>query len=258
MLYYSQEESLKRGRRVGAIAAAAYFVVVAMLMILVSFKLSRPDTMGEGILINFGNVDEASSGGDLAVNDEIAEIPQQQQQSTPSDSEIVTQDFEDAPEVPLQSDTDRPPVETTPAEQPRQVNQRTLFPGRTAGSTQTSDGTGQGTGNQGNLAGSPDGSHDGTGLGDSAGSANLSGRSLVGNLPRPDYAVREEGRVVINITVDQSGNVTAAEYRSLGSTTQNTTLVGAALRAARQAKFNVDENALVSQSGTITYNFRMR
>lgn len=257
MLYYSQEDDLKRGRRVGAIATMAYFVLIALLMILVNFKFAEPDTTGEGILINFGNVDEAAAGGDLNMNDEIAQVPQQQQ-STPTDTDINTQDFQDAPEVPTPVETTRPQAETPPAEQPRQVDQRALFPGRTANSNQTSDGTGQGAGNQGNLAGSPEGSHDGTGLGDSGGSANLSGRSLMGSLPRPDYAAREEGRVVIEITVDQGGNVTAATYRSLGSTTQNAVLVDAALRAARQAKFNVDNNAPISQTGTITYNFRMR
>lgn len=257
MLYYSQEDDLKRGRRIGAIAALAYFVLVALLMFLVNFYFTVPDTEGEGIIINFGNVDQAAPGGDLAMNDEVAQVPQRQQ-STPSEVDLMTQDFQEAPEAPPRVQATRPQTQTPPAEQPRQVNQRALFPGRTNNSTQTSDGTGQGAGNQGNLAGSPEGSHDGTGLGNSGGSANLSGRSLVGALPRPDYDASEEGRVVIDITVDQSGGVTNASYRSVGSTTQNRILVDAALRAARQAKFNVDNSAAIAQQGTITYNFRMQ
>ena len=89
-------------------------------------------------------------------------------------------------------------------------------------------------------------------------SASLAGRSLQGALPRPEYGAREEGRVVIEITVDRRGRVTDATYRSVGSTTQNSTLINAALRAARQARFNEDENAPISQRGTIAYNFRMQ
>ena len=65
-------------------------------------------------------------------------------------------------------------------------------------------------------------------------------------------------RFVIEIVVDQQGRVTSAAYRAKGSTTQNNVLVNAALRAARGARFNVDESAPLSQTGTITYNFRMQ
>ena len=65
-------------------------------------------------------------------------------------------------------------------------------------------------------------------------------------------------RFVIEIVVDQQGRVTSAAYRAKGSTTQNSVLVNAALRAARGARFNVDESAPLSQTGTITYNFRMQ
>ena len=65
-------------------------------------------------------------------------------------------------------------------------------------------------------------------------------------------------RFVIEIVVDQQGRVTSAAYRAKGSTTQNSVLVNAALKAARGARFNVDESAPLSQTGTITYNFRMQ
>ena len=121
-----------------------------------------------------------------------------------------------------------------------------------------SEGTGTGTGNQGDLAGTPEGSHEGTGTGTDGNSASLSGRSLVGGLPSPDYRAKDQGRVVIEIVVDQQGRVTSAAYRAKGSTTQNSVLVNAALKAARGARFNVDESAPLSQTGTITYNFRMQ
>ena len=63
---------------------------------------------------------------------------------------------------------------------------------------------------------------------------------------------------MVEILVDRNGRVTSAAYRSSGSTTNTSTLVAAALRAARNARFNVDDNAPLSQRGTITYNFRMQ
>ena len=149
------------------------------------------------------------------------------------------------------------------------MNRKALVPGRTAGSTAASDGTGKGAGNQGNLAGAANGSFDGSGTGTggtgpgsgapgTGGQASLSGRTLASALPRPDYGARDEGRVVVEILVDRNGRVTSAAYRSSGSTTNNSTLVAAALRAARNARFNVDDNAPLSQRGTITYNFRMQ
>ena len=150
------------------------------------------------------------------------------------------------------------PKPQQPAEKPREVNRKALFPGRTEGSSSRSEGTETGKGNQGDPAGTPEGSHEGTGTGTDGNSASLSGRSLVGGLPSPDYRAKDQGRVVIEIVVDQQGRVTSAAYRAKGSTTQNNVLVNAALRAARGARFNVDESAPLSQTGTITYNFRMQ
>lgn len=83
----------------------------------------------------------------------------------------------------------------------------------------------------------------------------LEGRHLIGNLPRPDYPVNESGVVVVEITVDKDGCVTQASYRSQGSTTANTELINAAIRAAKKARFNSSDKD--GQIGTITYNFRL-
>lgn len=274
MMDYQQEDRT-RGRIVGGVATLLYAVLLVLLMLFVKFTLDQKPEESEGLMINFGNVEEASPGSDMRLNDEIAEARQVERQTPPvkAEEEILTQDHEDAPEVQKpkeqkkkpkkeepKKETPQPKKNTQPpAEKPREVNRKALFPGRTAGSTSTSEGTGKGAGNQGNLAGDPGGSHDGTGTGTGgSGTASLAGRSLVGALPRPDYGARDEGRVVVEITVDQQGRVTNAAYRSVGSTTQNSTLVGAALRAAKQARFNVDENAALSQRGTITYIFRMQ
>jgi TonB family protein len=118
-----------------------------------------------------------------------------------------------------------------------------------------------GTGIQGNpnsttSAGSPTG----TGTGQSGtgyGEFNLGGRTLGrSGLPRPDYSAQEEGRIVINITVNPSGIVIFAEI-GRGTNIDNINLRNSALEAARNAKFN-SINGNNNQSGTITYHYRLR
>lgn len=262
-------ENDKKNRAYGLIATFLYVAIWVVLIYFISFRVNIPEEQGEGILINFGNTETGFGDEDLANTDEMADVSQPSQNSAEANAdEHITQDIEDAPAVPSQTTpttTPRPnqtnprtdPVEQPPVEQPREVNQRALFPGR-SNSNATSEGTAGGTGNQGNLAGDPAGSHAGTGTGNSGNSYNLSGRSLVGALPVPDYSVREEGRVIIEIRVDQQGAVVSTSFRSVGSTTTNSVLVAAAERAAKRAKFNVDETAPFPQVGTIVYNFKMR
>lgn len=269
-----QQEDHTQERLVGGIATFVYVMLLLLLLLFLKFQMAPPPDESEGLMINFGNVEEAAPGADPAMNDQIAEDRQQEQQAQEqqaAEEEQQTQDFEETdvvvkekkkaqkkPKQETKKEVAKPKPEQKPVEKPREVNRKALFPGRTQGSTATSEGTGTGAGNQGNLAGTPEGSHEGTGTGTGGNSASLSGRSLVGSLPKPDYSARDQGRVIIEIQVDQQGKVTSAAYRSKGSTTQNSSLVNSALRAAHQARFNVDENADISQSGTITYNFRMQ
>ena len=88
--------------------------------------------------------------------------------------------------------------------------------------------------------------------------ANLSGRSVVGSLPLPAYNSQNQGRVVVEITVDQNGNVTKATAIGRGSTVQDAQLWRDAEAAAKKAKFNVKKDAPISQIGTITYIFSLK
>jgi TonB family protein len=149
-------------------------------------------------------------------------------------------------------------MEPEPVEEPKpQVNKRALFKGTAQQNLAEGSGTKEGKGTQGAVDGSPDGSPDGTGKNGSGGGFDLAGRSLIGSLPKPSYNAKAEGRVVVEIRVSSDGKVQSATYRSKGSTTQNTVLVRAAVEAARQARFNVDNSSPVQQ-GTITYIFKMQ
>ncbi len=123
------------------------------------------------------------------------------------------------------------------------------------GSTMTNRGeAAEGKGNQG----SPQGNSQ-TGVVDGAGgygTFDLHGRSLSGALPRPSYNVQDEGRVVVNITVNPEGKVIQTTINSR-TNTANAALRRAALDAARKAVFN-GVSAVNNQTGTITYYFKLR
>lgn len=127
-----------------------------------------------------------------------------------------------------------------------------------AGSGQGSQGSSSsGQGNQGNPFGNSDkGSNTGAGgLGGS--SFSLQGRSLgADGLPRPTSSIKEEGRIVINITVDPKGNVIFAEVGG-GTNISDQSMRKAATDAAKKAKFN-SITSTNNQTGTITYRYLLK
>ena len=89
------------------------------------------------------------------------------------------------------------------------------------------------------------------------GTFDLNGRSISGSgLPVPVNTVQDEGRVVVNITVNPAGQVIATSINRRTNTV-NPDLRKAAEDAAKRARFNkidgVDE-----AHGTITYYFKLK
>lgn len=126
--------------------------------------------------------------------------------------------------------------------------------GKGADMKQGSGGTGTNAGIEGNPTGNSDkGAPNGTG---GFGEFNLQGRSLgAGGLPRPSGNFQDEGKVVVEITVNPSGSVIDAQI-DRRSNTMNPQLRKAALEAARKARFNA-VNSVNNQVGTITYTFKL-
>ena len=128
-----------------------------------------------------------------------------------------------------------------------------------------SDGKSQGVtfpgGNQGVPTGDPNAGNygpGGSGSGEQGSgiSYSLAGRSAK-SLPKPQYPGNDEGIVVVKVTVDKFGKVTAAEPGVRGTNIMNRQFWNEAKQAALKAKFNVDENAPAFQQGTISYRFRL-
>lgn len=274
MRYYEQDDN-RKGKRCGLAAAACYLVVLFVLFVFVSFRTVYTPITTEGLIVEFGSTSEGESidfgssadGGSGTREVSAAQTREPDRVRTQPQREIATQTHEEAPAVKEQAvqGPAETVVEPEKVEQP-QVNPRGLFPGAGATDSQ-SQGSGSAQGNRGHEGG--EGSTAGSGLGGSgtgSGAAgdgsgggaeiNLPDRRIAGRLPLPRYDEDIEGRIVVDITVDASGNVVRASVNMQGTTILNETLQSEAVEAARKSKFSAA--GPTEQFGSITYVFKLK
>jgi TonB family protein len=225
----------------------------------------------EGVLVNFGNVNAAAGTFEPQyTGTPTAQPASPAPQPRISRENAVTQDLEESvaleearkkrEEQRLENEKRRAEEEQRrrAEEQRRQenaINSRVAGAFGSGNARENSQGDAEtGAGNQGSPFGNADrGANEGTG---GYGTFNLNGRSVgAGGLPRPEYNVQEEGRIVVNITVDPKGAVIFAEIGK-GTNIDNASMRQSALNAARRARFN-SITGTNNQSGTITYNYRL-
>lgn len=130
------------------------------------------------------------------------------------------------------------------------------------------DHKGKGTGD-GNTGGSGNGTNQGVGDGPGTGIGNgtpggpggngydLKGRSLIQKPARMTDA-EEEGIVVVEIIVDETGKVIKATAGARGSTTTSAKLYAKARGAAYEAKFSPSPDGIKEQRGTYTFVFTLQ
>jgi outer membrane biosynthesis protein TonB len=112
-------------------------------------------------------------------------------------------------------------------------------------------------GDKGKVTGDPNASgYYGIGGDGSGGNYRLGNRKAL-NRPKPTYDCNEEGKVVVSISVDQSGRVFAAQAGIKGTTNSAPCLLNRAKEAALKTKFNADSKAPEKQIGAIIYNFSL-
>jgi TonB family protein len=262
-----------------------------LLFVFIVFKTPIPpfpETGGNGIEVNFGdsedgmgeiqpeNLTDASSTPSTA--EEVADPPIEISTPVrPSARPILTQEIEEAP-----TETKVEPTEnnntaaiTEPLKEQRKANAKALYKGnnKSGGNTAQGEGETNKPGDQGVKEGSRDSKYHGPGGGSGTAPGNgTNGPGGDGNggprysltnrkansLPVPRAAFQEEGKVVVEITVDNNGNVINAKPGVKGSTTSNPNLLDIARRAAMSAKFNPSSDAPEEQKGTITYNFILK
>lgn len=225
-----------------------------------------------GIEINFGNIETGMK------NDNSAEFTQSAPKPTPSQSEpeaatekLLTQDIEDAtviketkkekPNKPIKEVT-KPvePKKQTPSKDAAEALKNLMNGAKQDGTTNKSDGEGKTPGNQGALNGSLYANtyygDSGSGIGGNGGTKwGLKGRKFSGN-KKVQPPCNDEGRVVMEITVNQQGEVIAAQKTINGSNTTSKCLVDAAKEIAFSHKWQPDPNAPDKQKGFVVVNFK--
>ena len=223
-----------------------------------------------GIVINFGNMDTGMNNDNATEFTKSAPIPTaSNSKPEPATEKLATQDNIDAPVI-NETKKDKPtkpqkevtkPVKTkdpTPSKEATEALKNLMNGPKQDGTSKSSDGDGKTPGNQGALNGSIYSNTyygDGSGNNSNGGSKwGLKGRKFSGNKTvKPPC--NDEGRVVIQITVNKQGNVIAAQKTIEGSNTTSKCLVDAAKEIAMSHKWQPDDNAPETQKGFVVVNF---
>ena len=113
----------------------------------------------------------------------------------------------------------------------------------------------------GYLGGGENGGGDGKGSGNGLGIGNGPGYSLgnrkVLSKPAPNYNCKDEGKVVVEISVDRNGSVIVAKAGVKGTTNTSNCLLSQAKIAALNTKWEASADAPDIQTGKIIYNFSL-
>jgi outer membrane biosynthesis protein TonB len=255
------------------LATSLILVVIIALCYFIAFQSPPKQEEGTGgILVNYGTID-AGMGADYmsAEQPSVAEKAnhtapnkvtpapptEQKTQVDNTDKKIVTQNNEDAPSVAAATKkaTANVAAQATKAVHKPVVNQNALYKGKTNNGTGVGDGTTNTPGNQGKPTGSTlTNNYNGTGSGN-GGNLKLFQRSFI-TQPSVTNDRRSEGKVVIEIQVDKSGNVTnAAPGR--GTTIDDNDLLQKCEDAVKNSKINRIDTGPDTQKGTVVFVFKV-
>lgn len=123
----------------------------------------------------------------------------------------------------------------------------------------SSQGIAGGKGDQGSPSGNPNSdSYKGNSDAGKSGvfiKTGLHGRKI-NKYPNFEDDFNEPGKVAVDITVDNAGNVTDAHIHQQGTTTPNKNMWSIALRKARELKLNPATDDV--EAGTILFNFKLK
>lgn len=282
----------ERGK--GIAGTVLIHAVALILMVLLGFSLSPPPETEQGILVNFGT-DETGAGliepsAPSALEESAPSVSDAK--LTTEDEPLLTQNTEEAPVVKkVDPEAERRRLEQIETEKVRRAEieaerirkteeeakrkiieaaqqrqqeiidktKNALAASRNSGTNSTGEGITGGTGNQGVTTGSVESQNrgNGSGLGNSGISYELAGRGQQ-KLPDPKYDYQDEGKVVVEVSVDRSGKVIQATPGIKGSSTLDEYLLRVSKEAALAAQFEPKADAPSVQKGTITYNFKLK
>lgn len=262
-------------------ATITAIIVIALLLLAFFLILNRPepDFPEEGILISMGQTETGSGIEEPQQQQEVTSpppTPAPQQSDEVVEEVNVTQDVNStAVDVEEDQEQEQPveepepqeepvtqPVQTPeqPTEEPQEDPRYTYNPNASNSQSQsTSQGsTNDPTGNMGDPNGDPSSPNmgDNPGLGNSGVAFDLGGRGAR-SLPTPERKARnEQGKIILEIFVDQQGNVVRVGDLLRGTEVTDPAMIQEARQLAAKCRFQADPSAPSVQRGTIAITFK--
>lgn len=253
------------------IATAIIMTLLVALCFILTFKMPLKQEEGTGgILVNYGTTDQGM-GTDYTSAEEISRAekanktapnkvtPHQSSEKATNDAseKVVTQTNEDAPVIANNSkkSNNSPATETKKADSKPTVNQNALYKGPKTTGTGAGDGTTNTPGNQGKVNGSTlSDNYNGAGSGN--GGLSMSQRSFI-TKPSVDNPKRTPGIVKIDIKVDKNGSVIDASVGRGTTVAGDNTLLNKCVQAVLGSKLNASALAPDTQTGVVTFVFKI-
>lgn len=258
---HEQQTQERRGKVTGALLTLCIHAAMLATGLLTGLKYLDPPPPENTFLLDFSEEEEQVREPrprkvSTAPRAENADPEKDVRLVQKSESPYVSEKPNNTPETKADDFGD---VETPepPAKEEPKLDPRASFPGMSKKDNPTTAPHAADEASDAFKAGAPDGNSE-TRRTDGTPNAKLKGRTVIGGLPRPSYEVQKEGTVVVQIKVDQYGNVKEAVPGAEGTTVTDKTLWNAARKAAMETHFNMSAEAPVLQQGTITYRFRLQ
>lgn len=233
---------------IGLIVSIVAHGLLILCLLLMGLRYPDPPPPELGVEMDMGEFSDVGTDSEHAA--EGGEDLSSESSYANDDNNELTQQSEDVPltskKTPSPTKNKKKPKDNVkPQSEETKVDQNALFTkGRvkkgSGGSTGVGEGSGKGSGGEGG----------GSGI-----SFSLAGRGSK-SLPGPTATSPENGNIVVEIRVDQEGNVVFAKAGVRGTTLWDTNLWRRCEQAAKKSKFTAKPDAPELDPGTITYIFR--
>lgn len=233
---------------IGLIVSIVAHGLLILCLLLMGLRYPDPPPPELGVEMDMGEFSDVGTDSEHAA--EGGEDLSSESSYANDDNNELTQQSEDVPltskKTPSPTKNKKKPKDNVkPQSEETKIDQNALFTkGRvkkgSGGSTGVGEGSGKGSGGEGG----------GSGI-----SFSLAGRGSK-SLPLPTATSSENGSIVVEIRVDQEGNVVFAKAVWKGTTLTDTNLWRRCEQAAKKSKFTAKPDAPELDPGTITYIFR--
>ncbi|MDD6614203.1 MAG: hypothetical protein PUE79_06945 [Bacteroidales bacterium] len=233
---------------IGLIVSIVAHGLLILCLLLMGLRYPDPPPPELGVEMDMGEFSDVGTDSEHAA--EGGEDLSSESSYANDDNNELTQQSEDVPLVSKKTPSPtknkkKPKDNVKPQSEETKIDQNALFTkGRvkkgSGGSTGVGEGSGKGSGGEGG----------GSGI-----SFSLAGRGKK-SLPEPPATSSENGSIVVEIRVDQEGNVVFAKAVWKGTTLGDKNLWRLCEQAAKDSKFTAKPDAPELQPGKITYIFR--